>query len=48
MVKGLIAILAAIGLVIAAAFGPNLIDLPVAPPGDDPLLSPLPRPPPGV
>jgi hypothetical protein len=48
MVKGLIAILAAIGVLIAAALGPNLLDLPLAHPGDDPLLSPLPRPQPGV
>jgi hypothetical protein len=48
MAKWLIAGLAAIGVVIAAAYGPNLLDLPVAHPGDDPLLSPLPRPQPGV
>ena len=46
--KWLIALLAAIGVMIAAAHMPNLLDLPVAHPGDDPLLSPLPRPPPGV
>ena len=46
--KWLIAVLAAIGVAIAAAYGPNLIDLPLAHPGDDPLLSPLPRQPPGV
>jgi hypothetical protein len=46
-VKWLIGVLAAIGILIAAAYTP-LIDLPVAHPGDDPLLMPLPRPPPGV
>jgi hypothetical protein len=47
-VKWLIGTLVAIGVLIGAAYTPNLIDLPLAPPGDDPLLSPLPRPGSGV
>ncbi len=46
--KWLIAALAAVCTLLAAGYIPNLLDLPFAPPGDDPLLSPLPRPPPGV
>jgi hypothetical protein len=46
--KWLIGVLAVIGALIAAGYTPNLIDLPLAQPGDDPLLSPLPRPQPGV
>jgi hypothetical protein len=47
-VKWLIGALAVLGALIAVAYMPNLLDLPVSPPGDDPLLSPLPRPQPGV
>lgn len=46
--KWLIGALAVLGALIAVAYMPNLLDLPVSPPGDDPLLSPLPRPQPGV
>jgi hypothetical protein len=46
--KWLIGVLAVVGALIAAAYTPNLLDLPVAHLGDDPLLSPLPRPQPGV
>jgi hypothetical protein len=42
---GIITILCAL---IAVALFVNQLDLPVSPPGDDPLLSPLPRPQPGV
>jgi hypothetical protein len=47
-VKWLIGVLAALGALFAAAYTPNLLDLPFAPPGDDPLLMPLPRPQSGV
>src|SRR5205807_4804475 len=46
--KWLIGILAAAGTLLAAAYVPNLLDLPFAPPGDDPLLIPLPHREPGV
>ena len=46
--KWLIGVLAVFALLVAAAYSPNLLDLPVAHPGDDPLLSPLPRPQSGV
>jgi len=46
--KWLIGILAAAGTLLAAAYVPNLLDLPFAPPGDDPLLTPLPHREPGV
>jgi hypothetical protein len=47
-VKWLIGFFATIGILIAAACGATLLDLPIGHPGDDPLLSPLPRPQPGV
>jgi hypothetical protein len=46
--KWLIAVLAAAGALLAVAYVPNLLDLPFAPPGDDPIPTPLPRPQPGV